>query len=86
VVVKVASEMMRTNKRCGWMLWVGMVGTGVVLGGCGYTDLEMAAKQRQIDALVAQVNAMKAGASPACHPTDDRRPARSTSTRALSSR
>jgi hypothetical protein len=68
------------------MLWVAMVGAGAVLGGCGYTDLEMAAKQRQIDALVAQVNAMKAGASAACHQTDDRRPTRSTSSRALSSR
>jgi hypothetical protein len=85
-VVKVAGEMMRTSKRCGWMLWVAMVGVGAVLGGCGYTDLEMAAKQRQIDALVAQVNALKAGASPSCNKTDDRHPTRSTSSRALSSR
>jgi hypothetical protein len=77
--------MMRTSKRCNWMLWVAMVGAGPVLGGCGYTDLEMAAKQRQVDALVAQVNAMKAGTSPACQ-IDDRRPTRSTSTRAVSSR
>jgi len=57
--------MMRTSKRYGWMLWATMVGAGTVLAGCGYTDLEMAAKQRQIDALVAQVNAMKAGTSAA---------------------
>jgi hypothetical protein len=85
-VVKVAGDMMRTSERFGWMLWVAMVGAGTVLGGCGYTDLEMAAKQRQIDALVAQVNAMKAGSGPACRQPDDQRRAPSTSSRALSSR
>jgi hypothetical protein len=46
--------------RCGWTRWVAMLGACAVLWGCGYTDLEMAAKQRQIDALVTQVNALKA--------------------------
>jgi hypothetical protein len=46
--------------------WVraGMVASvAVLLGGCGYTDYEMAAKQRQIDALVAEVDALKAAAA-----------------------
>jgi hypothetical protein len=37
-----------------------------MLSGCGYTDLEMAAKQRQIDALVAEVHALKAIPAPSC--------------------
>ncbi len=49
-----------------WMLCAGIVGAGAALSGCGYTDYEMAAKQRQIDALVAQVNALKAAPGPAC--------------------
>jgi hypothetical protein len=43
-----------------------IVGAGAMLAGCGYTDFEMAAKQRQIDALVAEVHALKATAAPAC--------------------
>ena len=48
-----------------WMVCAAIVGTGAMLSGCGYTDLEMAAKQRQIDALVAQVSALKAAPAPA---------------------
>lgn len=49
-----------------WTICAAIIGAGAVLSGCGYTDLEMAAKQRQIDALVAQVNALKAASAPAC--------------------
>jgi len=49
-----------------WMVCGAMIGAAAMLSGCGYTDLEMAAKQRQIDALVAQVNALKATPAPAC--------------------
>jgi hypothetical protein len=55
------------------------------LAGCGYTDLEMAAKQRQIDALVTQVNALKAGSTAACG-IDGRPTTRAASSPALSSR
>jgi hypothetical protein len=57
-----AIRMMRqTSVKLGWIAWLVMVAAGAMLGGCGYTDLEMAAKQRQIDVLVTQVNALKAG-------------------------
>jgi hypothetical protein len=56
-----------------------------MLSGCGYTDLEMAAKQRQIDALVAEVNALKVNAPPACN-VDDKRLPRVVTRPALSSR
>jgi hypothetical protein len=49
-----------------WTLYGAALGTGAMLLGCGYTDLEMAAKQRQIDALVAEVHALKASPAPAC--------------------
>jgi hypothetical protein len=49
-----------------WTVYGAIVGTAAILSGCGYTDFEMAAKQRQIDALVAQVNALKAAPAPAC--------------------
>ena len=43
-----------------------IVGIGAaLLTGCGYTDLEMAAKQRRIDALAAEVAALKAARAPA---------------------
>ncbi len=62
-----------------------MVAASAALAGCGFTDLEMAAKQRQIDALVTQVNVLKAGASAAC-PIDGRASTRPASSPALSSR
>ena len=62
-----------------------MVGAGAALSGCGYTDFEMAAKQRQIDALVTQVNALKAGAR-AASPIDGRPSTASTLGPTLSSR
>jgi hypothetical protein len=68
-----------------WSAWVVMVGAGAMLGGCGYTDLEMAAKQRQIDALVTEVHALKVGQGAACK-TDDKPKARGASGSALSSR
>jgi hypothetical protein len=78
--------MRKTSVKLGWTAWLAMVGAGAVFGGCGYTDLEMAAKQRQIDALVTEVNALKAGHGAACK-TDDKRQARGgTSGAALSSR
>jgi len=49
-----------------WIVVGAMASATAMLGGCGYTDLEMAAKQRQIDALVAQVGAMKAGSAVSC--------------------
>jgi hypothetical protein len=49
-----------------WVMCGAIVGTGAMLSGCGYTDFEMAAKQRQIDALVAEVNALRAAPAPAC--------------------
>lgn len=66
-------------------MWLVMVGAGAMLGGCGYTDLEMAAKQRQIDALVTEVNALKAGQG-AARKAYDRPQACYASGSALSSR
>ncbi len=68
-----------------WMVCGAIVGAGAMLSGCGYTDLEMAAKQRQIDALVAQVNALKATPAPACS-SEPKRPSRAASRPVLSSR
>ena len=68
-----------------WSAWFVMVGAGAMLGGCGFTDLEMAAKQRQIDALVTEVNALKAGPGVA-RKTYDRPQACYASGPALSSR
>ena len=47
-----------------WTVCGAIVVIGAMLSGCGYTDLEMAAKQREIDALVAELHALKA--TPAC--------------------
>jgi hypothetical protein len=69
----------------GWIVSVAMVGAGAMLCGCGYTDLEMAAKQRQIDSLVAELTTLKAGAPPACK-VDVKPPPRATSRPVLSSR
>ena len=49
----------RTAATLGGFGWIVMVAAGAMLGGCGYTDLEMAAKQREIDGLVAQIKTMK---------------------------
>jgi hypothetical protein len=68
-----------------WAVCAAIVGTGAMLSGCGYTDLEMAAKQRQIDALLTEVNALRAGQGAACK-TDDKPQARGASGSALSSR
>jgi hypothetical protein len=76
--------MMQTSTRRGWTLWLSMVAAGATLAGCGYTDLEMAAKQRQIDALVTQVNALKAGSTAACG--IDGRPTTRSASSPLSSR
>lgn len=65
--------------------WLVMVGSCAMLGGCGYTDLEMAAKQRQIDALVTQVNALKANHDATCK-SDGKPQPRVASSAALSSR
>lgn len=67
-----------------WTMCAAIVGAGAMLSGCGYTDYEMAAKQRQIDALVAQVSALKAAPAPACT-VDGKRP-RAASRPVLSSR
>jgi hypothetical protein len=72
-------------KRNGWILLVTLIAACAALGGCGYTDLEMAAKQRQIDALTAQLEAAKVGAQATC-PAHERPAPRSASSRALSSR
>jgi hypothetical protein len=74
-----------SKQQFGWMAWVAIVGAGVALGGCGYTDFEMAAKQRQVDTLAAQVNALRAGASAACR-IDEQPSTHSKSSPALSSR
>lgn len=68
-----------------WMVCAAIVGTGAMLSGCGFTDLEMAAKQRQIDALVAEVNALKAAPAPACG-AQPRRTSSAASRPVLSSR
>lgn len=68
-----------------WMVCGAIVGTATMLAGCGYTDLEMAAKQRQIDALVAQVHALEAKPAPACG-VDAKRPSPAASRPVLSSR
>lgn len=49
-----------------WSVFGAIVGVGAMLSGCGYTDFEMAAKQRQIDALVAELHAVKSAPAPAC--------------------
>jgi hypothetical protein len=68
-----------------WIVVGAMASATAMLGGCGYTDLEMASKQRQIDALVAQVAAMKAGSAVSCKV--DVKPSPPTSSRpVLSSR
>jgi hypothetical protein len=79
--------MTKTSARVRGSVGVVMLAAGGMLAGCGYTDLEMAAKQRQIDVLVTQVNAMKAGhaAADACK-SDDKPGARHASGPALSSR
>jgi outer membrane murein-binding lipoprotein Lpp len=68
-----------------WMVLGAIVAAGALISGCGYTDLEMAAKQRQIDALVAQVHALEAVPAPACG-VDAKRPPRATSRPVLSAR
>jgi hypothetical protein len=68
-----------------WTVCGAIVGAGAMLAGCGFTDLEMAAKQRQIDALVAEVHALKTTPAPAC-PTDAPRASRTASRPVLSSR
>jgi outer membrane murein-binding lipoprotein Lpp len=50
----------------GWCAWMVAVAAGAMLGGCGYTDLEMAAKQRQIDKLARDLNALKTQQESAC--------------------
>jgi hypothetical protein len=83
---KVDLQMMRqTSVKLGWTAWLVMIGAGAMLDGCGYTDLEMAAKQRQIDALVTEVSALKAGQRAACK-TSDKPQERGASGPALSSR
>jgi hypothetical protein len=62
--------MRQTSVKLGWSRWLVMVGAGAMLGGCGYTDLEMAAKQRQIDALMTEVSALRAGQGAACKSCD----------------
>jgi hypothetical protein len=49
-----------------WTVWGAVVGASAMLSGCGYTDFEMAAKQRQIDTLVAEIKALKATPAPTC--------------------
>jgi hypothetical protein len=44
-----------------------------LLSACGFTDEEMAAKQRQIDALTAKVNALRAEAAAASCATRGKR-------------
>ena len=43
----------------------GLLGAVLLLFGCGYTEEEMGAKQRRIDALTAQVQALRTSA-PTC--------------------
>jgi hypothetical protein len=38
----------------------------LLFSACGYTEQEMAAKQREIDALTAQVKAQRSAAAPTC--------------------
>jgi hypothetical protein len=68
-----------------WTVCGAIVGAGALVSGCGYTDFEMAAKQRQIDALVAEVHALKATPAPACG-VDTKRTSPAASRPALSSR
>ena len=52
----------------------GLVGAPLLLFACGYTEEEMAAKQRRIDTLTAQVQALRVQAprtsTPACAARD----------------
>ena len=41
-------------------LWLCVVTIALALGGCGHTDEEMAARQREIDKLSADLKAAKA--------------------------
>ena len=68
-----------------WTVCAAIVGAGALLSGCGYTDFEMAAKQRQIDALVAEVNSLRATRAPACG-AEPKRPSPAASRPVLSSR
>jgi hypothetical protein len=68
-----------------WIAWGTMAGAAAMLCGCGYTDLEMAAKQRQIDALVAKVTTLEASAAASCK-VDVKPPPRAGSRPVLSSR
>ena len=42
------------------LVWSGAAMLALALGGCGHTDEEMAAKQREIDKLSADLKAAKA--------------------------
>src|SRR3954464_3868961 len=43
-----------------FLVWSGALALALALGGCGHTDEEMAAKQREIDKLSADLKAAKA--------------------------
>jgi chemotaxis protein MotB len=43
-----------------FLVWSGVTALALALGGCGHTDEEMAAKQREIDKLAADLKAAKA--------------------------
>src|SRR5262245_27088712 len=43
-----------------FLVWSGVTALGLALGGCGHTDEEMAAKQREVDKLAADLKAAKA--------------------------
>jgi chemotaxis protein MotB len=43
-----------------FLVWSGVTALALALGGCGHTDEEMAAKQREVDKLAADLKAAKA--------------------------
>lgn len=43
-----------------FLVWSGVAALALALGGCGHTDEEMAAKQREVDKLAADLKAAKA--------------------------
>ncbi len=47
-----------------WWVMHGLALASLALAGCGYTEQEMAAKQREIDALSREVHTLRAAAAP----------------------
>ena len=56
----------KTASGLGGYACIATIAASFALGGCGFTDLEMAAKQREIDKLTSDLTALKAEQVAAC--------------------